>query len=52
MCAVRLWLQGVREILKSHMREYGEHLHSDNEVALIIDGKVTHRHRRRRRVNT
>ena len=40
MYVVRLWLQGVREILKSHMREYGEHLHSDNEVALIIDGKV------------
>jgi hypothetical protein len=33
-------LQGTREVLRKHVEEFGDLIRKENEVALIIDGKV------------
>jgi len=32
--------QGTREVLRKHVDEFGDLIRKENEVALIIDGKV------------
>ena len=33
-------LQGTREMLRKHVEEFGDLIRKENEVGLIIDGKV------------